>query len=78
MKVLKCCVLLLAFSCMVFAEEKPALKVVRVTGTAEVKAVPDRAVIELGVEKESPSASQAKSEDRTKNKSQALRICLAF
>ena len=61
MKLLKSCVVLLAFCSMVLAEEKPALKAVRVTGTAEVKVVPDRAVIELGVEKESSSASQAKS-----------------
>lgn len=61
MNLLKCCVVILAFSCMLFADEKPALKVVRVTGTAEVKAVPDRAVIDLGVQKESPNAGQAKS-----------------
>jgi len=42
------------------AEDRPPLKVVRVTGTAEVKVVPDRAVIELGVEKQSASASMAK------------------
>lgn len=34
--------------------------VVRVVGTADVKVVPDRAVIELGVEKQNPSASAAK------------------
>lgn len=46
------------------AEERLPLKVVRVTGTSEVKVVPDRAVIELGVEKQSASASIAKqSED---------------
>jgi uncharacterized protein len=42
------------------AEDRPPLKVVRVTGTAEVKVVPDRAVIELGVERQSASASMAK------------------
>jgi uncharacterized protein len=42
------------------ADDRPPLKVVRVTGTAEVKVVPDRAVIELGVEKQSASASMAK------------------
>ena len=52
---------MLVLSCISFAEEKPAFKAVRVTGTAEVKVVPDRAVIELGVQKESPNASQAKS-----------------
>lgn len=41
------------------AEDKPS-KVVRVTGTAEVKVVPDRAVIDVGVEKEDASASVAK------------------
>jgi uncharacterized protein len=41
-------------------EDKPLVKIVRVTGTAEVKVVPDRAAIELGVEKQSPSASVAK------------------
>src|SRR5262249_35910517 len=40
--------------------ERPLTKVVRVTGTSEVKVEPDRAVIELGVEKEDPSASAAK------------------
>ena len=61
MKPLKLCAVMLILSCIGFAEEKPALKAVRVTGTAEVKVAPDRAVIELGVEKESPSAIQAKS-----------------
>jgi uncharacterized protein len=42
------------------ADDRPPLKVVRVTGTAEVKVVPDRAVIELGVEKQSARASMAK------------------
>ena len=42
------------------AEERPLAKVVRVTATSEVKVAPDRAVIELGVEKENPSASAAK------------------
>lgn len=42
------------------AEEKVPAKVVRVTGTAEVKVVPDRAVIELGVEKQNASAAVAK------------------
>jgi uncharacterized protein YggE len=42
------------------ADEKLPAKMVRVTGTAEVKVVPDRAVIELGVEKQNLSASMAK------------------
>src|SRR5437016_3045915 len=41
------------------AEDK-APKVVRVVGTSEVKVAPDRAVIELGVEKQNASASLAK------------------
>lgn len=61
MKPLKLCVVLLVVACVASAEDKPPLKVVRVTGTAEVKAVPDRAVIDLGVEKQSRSASAAKS-----------------
>jgi uncharacterized protein YggE len=35
-------------------------KVVRVVGSSEVKVVPDRAVIQLGVEKQNASASLAK------------------
>jgi uncharacterized protein YggE len=42
------------------AQDRLPLKVVRVVGTAEVKVVPDRAVIEIGVEKQDPSASVAK------------------
>lgn len=42
------------------AEEKPLQKLVRVIGTSEVKVVPDRAVVELGVEKQDARASVAK------------------
>ena len=42
------------------AQDKLPPKVVRVVGTSEVKVVPDRAVIELGVEKQNTSASLAK------------------
>jgi uncharacterized protein len=42
------------------AEDNLPIKVVRVTGTSEVKVVPDRAVIEVGVEKQAASASVAK------------------
>jgi uncharacterized protein len=42
------------------AQDKASANVVRVVGTAEVKVVPDRAVIELGVEKQNPSAAVAK------------------
>lgn len=50
--------MLLAGLCV--AQEKPQAKVVRVVGTADVKVTPDRAVIELGVEKQNPSAAAAK------------------
>jgi uncharacterized protein len=42
------------------AEDRLPPKVVRVVGTSEVKVIPDRAVIEIGVEKQNPSASVAK------------------
>ena len=42
------------------AEDKLPEHVVRVVGTAEVKVAPDRAVIELGVQKQDPSAMAAK------------------
>jgi uncharacterized protein len=42
------------------AQDRLPPKVVRVVGTAEVKVVPDRAVIDIGVEKQDPSASVAK------------------
>ncbi|HEY6253893.1 MAG TPA: SIMPL domain-containing protein [Candidatus Angelobacter sp.] len=42
------------------AEEKLSPRVVRVIGTADVKTVPDQAVIELGVEKQNASAQLAK------------------
>jgi len=45
---------------MAAAQDRLPPKVVRVVGTAEVKVVPDRAVIEIGVEKQDPSASVAK------------------
>jgi uncharacterized protein YggE len=51
-------VLLMAVLCV--AEDKPQMKTVRVTGTAEVKVVPDQALIELGVEKQNISASIAR------------------
>jgi uncharacterized protein YggE len=50
--------LLSAFSAL--AEEKPTPSLVRVTGTSEVKVVPDQAVISIGVEKENASAMAAK------------------
>jgi hypothetical protein len=45
---------------MAAAQDKLPSKFVRVIGTSEVKVVPDRAVIEIGVEKQDPSASVAK------------------
>jgi uncharacterized protein YggE len=44
-----------------FAQDKLPPRVVRVVGTAEVKVVPDRAVIDLGVEKQDPNAAAAKA-----------------
>jgi len=49
-----------AFALAATADERLPPKVVRVTGVSEVKIVPDRAVIELGVEKQNVSASLAK------------------
>jgi len=51
----------LILSSLATAEDKGLAKVVRVTGTAEVKVVPDRAVVEIGVEQQNPSASAAKN-----------------
>jgi uncharacterized protein len=59
----KVCAVLLVLCSVAFSEDRLPSKLVRVTGTAEVKAVPDRAVIELGVQKESPSAGVAKSSE---------------
>lgn len=51
---------LLCLAGVLSAEENTLPKVVRVTGTSEVKVVPDRAVIEVGVQKQDPNASAAK------------------
>lgn len=45
---------------LAIAEDKLPANIVRVIGTADVKVVPDRAVIELGVEKQNPGAAAAK------------------
>src|SRR5215472_869709 len=45
---------------LAIAEDRLPPKVVRVVGTSEVKVIPDRAVIEIGVEKQNPSAGVAK------------------
>lgn len=60
MQLNKVLAVLFVFGGLALAEDKTPPKVVRVTGISEVKVVPDRAVIELGVEKQSPSASGAK------------------
>ena len=36
-------------------------KIVKTTGTAEIKVTPDRAVIQIGVERQSPTAKAAKN-----------------
>lgn len=51
---------LLCLTAALAAEENTSAKVVRVTGTSEVKVVPDRAVIEVGVQKQDPNAGAAK------------------
>lgn len=51
---------LLCLTAALTAEENLPAKVVRVTGTSEVKVVPDRAVIEVGVHKQDPNAGAAK------------------
>jgi hypothetical protein len=57
---LEIAVALCVFAGLAMAEDRLPSKVVRVTGTAEIKVVPDRAVIDIGVEKQDPSASAAK------------------
>jgi uncharacterized protein len=51
---------LLLLTGLAAAEEKLTLRTVRVVGTSEVKVVPDRAVINVGMEKQNPSARLAK------------------
>ena len=60
MKLTKIALLVAMLAGLAAAEEKTPSRFVRVTGTSEVKVVPDRAVIEIGVEKRNPSASAAK------------------
>ena len=50
----------LVLTTMAIAEDRLPPKVVRVVGTSEVKVAPDRAVIEIGVEKQNASATVAK------------------
>ena len=60
MKFLKIAVALCVLAGLAMAEDRLPPKLVRVVGTAEVKVVPDRAMIDIGVEKQDPSASVAK------------------
>jgi uncharacterized protein YggE len=59
-KLLKLVLVFCLLASLAVAEDRLPPRVVRVVGTAEVKIVPDRAVIEIGVEKQSPNASVAK------------------
>jgi uncharacterized protein len=60
MNFLKLAVVFCLLASLAVAQDRLPPKVVRVVGTAEVKVVPDRAVIEIGVEKQDPSATVAK------------------
>jgi uncharacterized protein len=60
MKLLKIVLALCLLAGLAAAEDRLLPRVVRVVGTSEVKVVPDRAMIEIGVEKQDPSASVAK------------------
>jgi uncharacterized protein YggE len=60
MKILRITLALCLLAGLAAAEDKLPPKTVHVVGTAEVKVVPDRAVIEVGVEKQDASASVAK------------------
>jgi uncharacterized protein YggE len=51
---------LFCVAALYIAQDRTSLKVVRVFGTSEVKVAPDRAVVELGVQKQDPNASAAK------------------
>lgn len=57
---LKIVVAFCVLASLAMAEDRLPSKVIRVIGTAEVKVVPDRAVVDIGVEKQDPSASVAK------------------
>jgi uncharacterized protein YggE len=66
MKILRIPLALCLLAALAAAEDKLPTRVVRVVGTSEVKVVADRAVIEVGVEKQDPSATVAKhAEDAT-------------
>jgi uncharacterized protein YggE len=51
MKLFKIAFVLCLLACFAIAEDKPSARFVRVAGTAEVKVVPDQAIIAIGVEK---------------------------
>ena len=59
-KSLKLALMFCLLASLAMAEDRMPPKVVRVVGTAEVKVVPDRAVIDIGVEKQDPNANVAK------------------
>jgi uncharacterized protein YggE len=61
MRVFTASVILALLSTVVMAQDKLSPRVVRVVGKAEVKVVPDRVVIEIGVEKQNPRAAIAKA-----------------
>lgn len=58
----RCCLLfvLVLSSSLLIAENDAPPKAVKVTGTADIKVIPDRATISIGVEKQSSSAVAAK------------------
>ena len=60
MKLIRLWVALLFLASLAVAQDKSLPRVVRVTGTSEVRVAPDRAVIEIGVEKQDPNATVAK------------------
>jgi|tagenome__1003787_1003787.scaffolds.fasta_scaffold20536933_1 uncharacterized protein YggE len=60
MKAFSVLIALFVLSLVATADDKVPAKLVRVTGVSEVKVVPDRAVLEVGVEKQNASASLAK------------------
>lgn len=60
MKTFNVLAVIFVLSVAAIADDRLPPKVVRVMGVSEVKVVPDRAVLEVGVEKQSASASLAK------------------
>ena len=60
MKLAKIALIVTMLATLAVAEERTPSHYVRVTGTSEVKVVPDRAVVEIGVEKRDSNASAAK------------------